>query len=131
MNAESVERRAFRRRRTGEHGIIAARVRPGQPAAIVDVSPGGALLDVERRLLPGTTVDLQVQTTDRHLAVRGRVLRCAVARLFPSVVLYRAAIAFDSTQRDPFHDEPAGYAVPLPCPPDQNERGVRSTPQAV
>jgi hypothetical protein len=131
MNAESLDRRAFRRRRTGEHGIIAARVRPGQPAAIIDLCPGGALLDVEKRLLPGTAVDLQVQTTNRQLAIRGRVLRCAVVRLFPSVVLYRAAIAFDCMQPDPFHDEPAGYVVPLPCPSDQDERRVASTRQAV
>jgi hypothetical protein len=64
-------------------------------AIVIDVSAGGALIEISRRLLPGSAVDLQIDTTLRRTTVRGRVLRCAVNRLESSSVSYRAAIAFD------------------------------------
>ena len=78
-----------------EHGIVAARVRPGYRVSVVDVSAGGALVEGTCRLLPGVTVELHVETADRRAAIRGRVLRCVVARLRPSFVYYRGAICFE------------------------------------
>ena len=95
MTASPVDRRHFRRSGIAEHGIISARVRPGHYAAVVDVSAGGALVEIARRLLPGASVELQIETAHRRTALRGRVLRCAVTRLHPTAVAYRAAIAFD------------------------------------
>ena len=95
MTSGSLDRRYFRRTGTGEHGIVSARVRPGHLVIVIDVSAGGALIEISQRLLPGSAVDLQIDTVHRRTALRGRVLRCAVNRLHSTSVSYRAAIAFD------------------------------------
>ena len=87
-------RRASRLRGVQDHGVVSASVRPGHDAVLVNLSAGGALIDTEHRLLPGTTVELQMRTKNDRINVRGRVLRCAVVRLRPAVC-YRGAIAFD------------------------------------
>ena len=95
MTPFSHERRAFRRAGASEHGIVSARVRLGYRVAVVDASAGGALIEISKRLLPGSTVDLQVETARGRATVPGRVVRCAIARLRSNSVSYRAAIAFD------------------------------------
>ncbi len=103
-------RRARRRARAEEHGIVAARVRPGYQVAVIDVSAGGALIESVHRLLPGSSVELHLQTRTRHASVRGSVLRCSVIRVRSTGVCYRGAIAFDHSL--PWFSEDAGYAVP-------------------
>jgi len=72
-----------------------ARVRPGHPLTVIDVSPGGALVEVERALRPGTRVDVHLETDDRHGTVSARVVRCAVAAIHSEAgITYRAALAF-------------------------------------
>jgi hypothetical protein len=95
MNARGERRRSTRLREAGEHGVLQARVRPGHTVDILDVSAGGALIETERRLLPGSVVDLHLATSSGHMAMRGQVLRCAVARLSPTLVAYRGAIGFE------------------------------------
>jgi hypothetical protein len=90
-----LERRSFRRGGTSEHQIRWARVRPGREAAVIDLSPGGASIEVSYRLLPGAVIDLQIDTANGRLDARGRVLRCAIVRLRPNAVSYRAAVAFE------------------------------------
>jgi PilZ domain-containing protein len=92
---QPVDRRAARRRRGEEHGIVAVRIRPGHPARVVDVSAAGALLETPYRLLPGAAVDLHMKTDHQHISIRGQVVRCAVARLHSAAVFYRGAVAFD------------------------------------
>ena len=105
------ERRAAPRTRTvREHGIEQARIRPGREAAVIDVSAGGILIDTHHRLLPGTTIELQLSIGDACTAVRGRVLRSAVACLRHGRVLYRGAIAFDHPLASVSGLD--GYAVP-------------------
>ena len=67
----------------------------GIARALIDVSAGGALIETNHRLLPGTSVELQVETGTDRANVRGQVLRCAVVRVRPTWVCYRGAIAFD------------------------------------
>ena len=55
-------------------------MRPGDPSLMVDVSEGGALIETVHRLLPGTCVELHMETTERSATLRGRVSRCAVSR---------------------------------------------------
>jgi hypothetical protein len=74
-------------------------VRPGHAAVVVDVSPHGALIETAYRLLPGTIVDLHVETADRRESVRGRVLRSVVAGVNAGGISYRGAIGFDSALR--------------------------------
>ena len=95
MTSGSLDRRNFCRTGTVEHGIVSARVRPGHLVIVIDVSAGGALIEISQRLLPGSAVDLQIDTKHRRTTLRGRVLRCAVTRLHSTSVSYRAAIAFD------------------------------------
>jgi hypothetical protein len=93
---ETMERRRMRRHRhVDEHGIVAARVRPGHRARVIDVSAGGALIETSHRLLPGTVVELHVERGSEHTRVRGRVLRCAVVKVRPTWVCYRGAIGFE------------------------------------
>ena len=87
------DRRLERRRRVvDEHGIVSARVRGGHEVSIVDVSAAGALIETTHRLLPGSSVDLQLTTSHGTVVVRGRVLRSAVSRLGATIVWYRGAI---------------------------------------
>jgi len=113
MKERSDRRRAHRRQTLEEHGIVHARVRPGHEVVLVDVSAGGALLESARRLLPGALIELHLATPGRAVSLRGRVLRCAVARLRAAGVWYHGAIKFD---RDLswFHDhDTMGYSVPV------------------
>jgi hypothetical protein len=88
-------RQASRRRHVDDHNITSARIRPGHDATVIDVSAGGALVETAHRLLPGSAVDVQLETPDRRATVRGRVLRCAVASVGSTAVCYRGAIGFD------------------------------------
>jgi len=93
---------------------VSARVRPGKRIIIVDVSARGALVEASHRLLPGIAVDLQLETAHRHITVRGRVLRCHVARLRASSVSYRGAILFDCDLPWLVDAECDGYSVHAP-----------------
>ena len=112
MNDWSDRRRAHRRQTFEQHGIEGARMRPGYEVVLVDVSAGGALVESDRRLLPGSLIELHLASSGRAVSVRGRVIRCAVARLMATGVWYQGAIKFD---RDLcwFQDHEAiGYSVP-------------------
>jgi hypothetical protein len=96
MTGDAPERRVMRRLEVfEEHRIVSACVRPGHRARLIDVSAGGALIETSHRLLPGASVELQVETVSDRASVRGQVLRGAVVRLRPTWVCYRGAIAFD------------------------------------
>ena len=109
----AIDRRvALRHCRVEEHGIVSARVRPGHDVSLIDVSAGGALVEGRYRLLPGASVELQLETSQLTAGVRGRVVRCSVSRLRSTSVCYRGAIAFDRHLPWFVDDESAGYAVP-------------------
>ena len=96
MRESAKDRRQARRHLDADyHGIVSTRVRPGHRAKLIDVSAGGALVETTHRLLPGTSVELQVETRSDRTHVRGRVLRCAIVLVRPSWVCYRGAIEFD------------------------------------
>jgi hypothetical protein len=111
MNDSADDRRqAPRQRGVEEHGIVATKVRPGRDASLVDVSAGGALVETSHRLLPGTSVELQLETSSERATVRGRVVRCAVAGLRSASVCYRGAISFD--RHLPWFVPADGYGMP-------------------
>jgi hypothetical protein len=111
MTYLTADRRVTRRRcHPHEHGIVRARVRPGHLATVVDVSAGGVLVETEHRLLPGSSVELQLESESRSEKFRGRVVRCSVVRVRPESVSYRGAIAFD--RHLPWYEEDDGYGVP-------------------
>lgn len=109
----SVERRQMRRSVPEAQGIVRARVRPGRDVCVIDVCAGGALIETIYRLLPGAQIELHLATTSRRVAMRGRVLRCAVARLRASGVWYRGAIEFDGRLPWLPEDESAEQLVPI------------------
>jgi hypothetical protein len=125
----SDRRLTARQRRVDEHGIVATRVSPGHRAMLLDVSAGGALIETNHRLLPGASVELQVDANTRRTSVRGCVLRCAVVRVRPTFVCYRGAIAFD--RHLPWFADTSGYQVPsVNTRPAQPVRGD-ATPQVI
>lgn len=90
--------------------MVAIRIRPGHAARLIDLSAGGALVETNCRLLPGTDVELHVETATKRASVRGRVLRCAVVDVHPFAVTYRGAIGFD--RHLPWLADNDGYGVP-------------------
>ena len=72
-----------------------ARLRPGRMAQVIDLSAGGALLETDWRLLPGTRVEIQLGLPVPRFCVAGRILRCHVARLERARIRYRGALAFE------------------------------------
>lgn len=105
-------RHASRRSRVEDHGIVALRIRPGYHALVIDVSDGGALIETAHRLLPGTAVELMMETSTNKTAVRGRVLRSAIASVRPSSVSYRGAIGFDRALAWYSDDNGDGHRTP-------------------
>lgn len=88
-------RRLPRLRSVAEHGVFAARIKPGRHAVVVNISGAGVLVETTFRLLPGSAVEVHLTAAAAHSTMRGRVVRCVVARLCASAVWYQGAIAFD------------------------------------
>jgi hypothetical protein len=110
MNFLASDRRRVHRHRCVEgHGVVSVRIRPGHYAAVVDLSPGGVLIETSHRLRPGYRVELHMETRSRRATVRGRVLRCAVVQVRSSSVCYRGAIGFEAHL--PWLVEDEGYPV--------------------
>ena len=112
---ECPDRRRARRRRTiHDHGIVSARVRPGREVSLLDVSAGGALVETTYRLLPGSSIELHVATTERRTLMRGGVLRSAVVGVRAAGMCYRSAIGFNLQLSWFVEGETGGYGVPAP-----------------
>lgn len=73
---------------------LSCRIRPGHDAVVIDLSGGGALLETDRRLLPGAAIDLQWECGGARETTRARVIRACVCRVAATAVGYRAAIQF-------------------------------------
>jgi hypothetical protein len=87
--------RRLRARVAPEGPPIGARIRPGYPADVLDISADGALVDTAHRLRPGTVVDLQVETPAYRAQVRARVVHARVSDLGADRVRYRGGLAFE------------------------------------
>ena len=91
------DRRAHRRIASSELPAPAFIRIPNRPAiSLVDLSPGGALLDLPFQLRPESRVTLELSTSADRLAVPFHLLRCWVAEL-KGGVRYHAAGAFEQT----------------------------------
>jgi len=74
-----------------------ATLRPGCSVRVVDLSPGGALVEGERPLRPGARVHMQIVSNAQTFTATARVLRCAVWKLHPrDGVTYRGALQFET-----------------------------------
>jgi hypothetical protein len=124
------ERRSAQRfREAGAHGIATVRVRPGHHADLLDVSEGGALVETTCRLLPGASVELQMETRSGKTSIRGRVVRCDVSKLFPASVWYRGAVQFD--RHLPWYAGEHGYGLPGVERSGRPETRVAATHEAI
>lgn len=112
MSFASLVDRRFARRCSdpNEHRIQNARIKFGETASVVNASAGGALIDTHHRLLPGTLVELHLESSDHRICVRGRVVRCSVVQVRAASVLYRGGIAFERYL--PWFVPGAGYPLP-------------------
>ena len=77
-----------------DSGLSHARMQPGRTARVVNLSSGGALIETDWRLLPGTRVELKLGAAPR-LRVTGRIVRCHVEALNREGVRYRGGLAFE------------------------------------
>lgn len=75
--------------------ISRIRVRAGRDLMVVDVSQGGALVEGDMRLLPGTDIDVHVMTAGGRTLVRSRIVRAYVAAVASDRIVYRGALAFE------------------------------------
>jgi len=75
-------------------GLSHARLQPGRTAQVINLSSGGALIETDWRLLPGTRVELQLGAT-RRFRVAGRIVRCHIEALERERVRYRGGLAFE------------------------------------
>jgi len=126
-----MERRQTRRRtRVEDHGIVAVRVRPGYDAKVVDFSAGGALIETVHRLMPGRSVELLMETSTSTEAVRGRVLRSAVASVRPSSISYRGAIGFDRALAW-YANDAGDYRPPIGASRPGTDFRADATPQVI
>ena len=88
------ERRRTPRLAATATGVTSLRIRPGHPAAIVDLSRQGACLETSRRLLPGGRVDLSLEERAQTIAIRASVLRSVVVHVAADGLRYRVAVRF-------------------------------------
>jgi Family of unknown function (DUF6982)/PilZ domain len=91
----SEERRAHHRV-SGDalQSVNVARVKSAGEVSIVDLSRGGALLESEQPLRPGSRQSLELAGPERSIVVSVGVLRSRISALEPRGVIYRAACAF-------------------------------------
>ena len=93
---DRAERRQFRRVSLNDSAdTVAGRIRPGVVVRILELSPGGGLIESGARLLPGTSVDLHLESGAARAAIRARVVRCFVGSVSPAQIVFRGALAFE------------------------------------
>jgi hypothetical protein len=114
MSLAADRRKAARRHYTQGRLPPAARIRPGTPVTVVDLSATGALVESGLRCKPGARCDFVMITSHGgERTLRARIARCYVARLTSSAVRYRTALMFEEPQ--PLPDDTllaTGYELP-------------------
>lgn len=94
--------------------VVHCRLRGGEPALVVNLSRGGALLETSQRVLPGRRYVLHWRRAGRVCAVNARMLRASVLVVGPSRVVYQGAMAFDEESREFWElTTHSGTAVPI------------------
>jgi hypothetical protein len=94
------------------HRAAGVRVRPGRAAALIDVSPIGALIETTYWLPPGSVIDMQILSTDRNGSTRAHVVRCFVSALHGGCVWYRAGVRFERPLTGLGSGVRHGYSLP-------------------
>jgi hypothetical protein len=120
----AAEERRAHRRVPGKmlQWLSAARVKYGPEVTIVDLSSGGALLQSDRPLAPGSRQALEIVGPDKSIVVPFGVLRSRLTAVDSRGTTYRAACSFgkpldlpELAQAAAVGDTPAVDAVPEPA----------------
>ena len=95
--SSDADRRKYSRKSSREcPWLLDARLRSGTEVRVVDISNGGMLLESTSQILPGARLELFLVTQEQRWLVKGRILRCQVARVVrEDGVRYHAALAFN------------------------------------
>jgi hypothetical protein len=113
--AARANRRAHERRSASELAWL-SNVRllggTGYDVRLVDLSEGGALLEVDSPLRPGLILTLEMVGPGVETAVPLEVLRCYIASLRGQTATYRGAVAFANLIELPGKNAPSG---PVPA----------------
>jgi hypothetical protein len=67
----------------------------GPEVKLINISRGGALIESDSRLAPGSNLCLRLVTAENVYLLRGRVSRSRVAALAGSLLRYQSALTFD------------------------------------
>ena len=65
-----------------------------QPVRVVDISPGGASVEIERALALESLHDFRLALGERTAVVKARVAYCRISDIWPDHVIYRAGLEF-------------------------------------
>lgn len=96
MGSPVTERRHDHRCTAAALRVSLATLRPGRHVRVIDLSPGGALVQTDRPLRPGSRVQIRVVLTHSTVSVAAHIVRCTVSAIHPEYgVTYRAALRFD------------------------------------
>lgn len=88
----------------------------GPGVKLINISQGGALIESEARLSPGSTICLRLVTGESVYFLKGRVLRARAASLCGTVLHYHIAIAFDEEFSVVDKDDASVAELPTPQP---------------
>ena len=129
MRSAGERRGASRQTYARGHLPPAARIRPGTPVIVCNLSRTGALVEADLRCKPGSRCEFVMAANEGELVIRARVMRCFVARLTAATVRYRTALSFEQ----PVIPVPSlvlatGYEVPMHPPPTTRRREETSHP---
>ncbi len=66
----------------------------GPEVKLINISRGGALIETQKRIPPGSKISLRIVTTEKVYTLNGQILRCYVYEI-EKVLTYQCALAFD------------------------------------
>jgi hypothetical protein len=66
----------------------------GPEINLINISVGGALIETQERMLPGSAVSLKFVTTEKVYFIEGRIIRCNVVSI-DKVISYQCAVVFN------------------------------------
>jgi len=134
MRSAGERRGASRQTYARGHLPPAARIRPGTPVIVCNLSSSGALVEANLRCKPGSRCELVMAADEGELVIRARVTRCFVARLTAATVRYRTALSFEQPVMPvPSLEMATGYEVPMHPPPaaggrEETSHALRPSP---
>ncbi len=89
------DRRAYQRRSGRDlEWLRLVRIAQGMDVRLIDLSEGGALLEIDSPLKPGTVLSLEISGAGLETVVPLEVVRCYVSSLRGNIATYRGACAF-------------------------------------